>query len=115
MTNIVDCSSTMTNTIVDCSGLTKEQVLVSLYSHSLLHNQNVPLQLRMMSMLSNVEITEDEAKKVFDSTQSIDYLQGVMIKTKFDTFPLLDSRLFDENTGSGSMLTVVNSLLTNKN
>ena len=114
MTNIVDCSATMTNTIVDCSGLTKEQVLVALYRHSLLNNQKVPAPLRMMMAKTDMGITEDEAERVLASSQYIDYFKAVMIKTDFSKFPLLDSRFFDIDTGSGSMSCVVDSLRKNE-
>lgn len=70
---------------VDCTGLTKEEVLVWLCNNNTgYHDKRVPL-------------TIEEARNELNDNNDIDYLKGRCLKLDFSTFPILNTEYYDRD------------------
>lgn len=81
------------NDIVDFTGFTEGEVLAALY------NNAQPLGMGMLHFNSK-PMTEEEANKILSSHHGgyFDYLNGRCMKVLMDTFPRINSRLYDRDS-----------------
>ncbi len=87
---------------ISFDGFDKHQVILELWKNTKymglgFHNSKPEI--------SNSDIL-NEIERLLNSNQYIDYLLGKPIKTNFSNYPYLDSRLYDRDAGSGTMLKV---------
>lgn len=88
-------------TVTFPSDLLKESVLIELWNHT--------RALGMGALHSHQQPTVEDAKEELEKNQYIDYFFGKPIKTDFANYPILESRLYDRDAGSGTMQAVADS------
>ncbi len=94
----------MSQTQVDCSGLTKEDVLTHLY------NNAKPLGMGFIQAKAE-PMSIQEAKSQLSENSYFDYLNGRPLKISFSSYPIIDSHLYDRDQGGpGTMKRLVGEL-----
>jgi len=89
---------------VDFTGYKQEQVLLAIWNASFTcaFYQTWGRHTRPPD-----QPTLQECSECLKRNSYVDYLHGRVIKINFDTFPILDGRLYDRDVGAGSLSNVL--------
>ncbi len=86
---------------INCSlyknNITPEQLIVEI------HNNTCPYGMGYLSH-ENKKLTIDEAKKILNESNYIDYLNGIAFKLDFGYFPILDISKCEDRLGQGYII-----------
>lgn len=86
---------------IDCTGLVAEDVLIMLYNNAALFSNE---------KTKNKIMKRDDAKKVLQSSLSVDYIDDRPIKISFSTWPQIDAFEYDLFNGNGSAYELIQAL-----
>ena len=80
--------------IVDCTGLSDEFVLTTLYNKYDISKKNI----------SNCVITIEEAEEYLERTKCIHTIKGILLDLNFETFPQMDSEGYDNSINENNAM-----------